>query len=185
MTLIVRCISQRAEEVKAMTTELLFLVVQIMITFALVGATSWYAYYTMKLARLQRKIHLFNKSTWEAKNKPVIWFSLSIRKTTRIHLTAVNLGGDVAINVNTTARTEALDFEWKWPCILPRERILIDLPDAICNINDIEKMKYLSIKCEYSDSQCSSHTKEQFIDASMLKEGLLTSQTTSKEQMEM
>lgn len=157
------------------------LVAQIVITFALFGATSWYAYYTMKLARQQRRNYLLNEEIWKRQSTPRIWFYIARPVTTKIRLTAINLGGDVAIDVISTIVTNIGKFVWKWLCILPKDPVHVDLPDEISYAGNFDNIGNFRIECEYSDSSSRHHKTTQTIELKLLKDRIATISQDSSE----
>jgi len=165
---------------KADNPELILSFAQIMIAFALFLATFSYAYYTRKLAEQQKKTYLLNKKIWEKKSTPRIWFSLARSDTTKVYLIASNLGGDVAQSVNAHIKTNIVEFPWKWPCILPEERVHIDLPDEISHINNLGSMEYLQVEYSYQDSNSNVHKETQNIEPKLMEEGINAPHRSSK-----
>jgi hypothetical protein len=160
---------------KTPRSEWLSLIAEIMVAVALVLATLWYAYNTRRLADEQNKAFLLNKRIWEASRTPRIWFNLTRTETTLIYLTASNLGGDVAQNIVVQIETCIVKFEWKWPCILPEEQVIIDLPDEISYIENLKDIEYFQIEGIYSDSELQEHKIQQRIDTRLMVEGMKTS----------
>ena len=146
------------------------LVAQIAIALALFAATSWYAYFTMKLWLQQRKSYLLSKEIWERQSTPKVWFDLTRSGTSKVHLIAVNLGGDVAVNVETTITTKIGKLFWERPCILPRDQVNIDLPDEISYATNSDILGEFQIKCEYTDSIYRNYETAQTLKLE-LKEG--------------
>lgn len=65
-----------------------------------------------------------------------------------------------------------MKFRFKWPCILPKEQLYIDLPNEISSINNLGMMEYIKIKYKYLDSELSIYEGVQEIDPKLMEEGL-------------
>lgn len=156
------------EDVEMSSFLVFLLIAQILIAFALFAATSWYAYYTQKLAFQQRKSYILNKEIWERQSTPKIWFNLTRLGTAKVHLIAANLGGDVAVDVKTTIVTNLGKLVWKWPCILPKDQIHIDLPDKMSYISNSNNIGTFQIECEYVDSDSRGYKTAQIIESELL-----------------
>jgi hypothetical protein len=160
------------EDIRVVDPKWFLLFAEIAIAFALFGATSWYAYYTMRLTKQQKRAYLLNREIWKIKSTPRIWFSLTLTDTTKICLVASNLGGDVAQNVNAKITTGIVEFTWKWPCILPEEQVCINLPKEISHISDLGSMRFLQIEYNYLDSKSNPYEKMQDIEPMLMEEGI-------------